>query len=164
MTDEQLKAIEERAAKATPGPWCWTGNMTCQQIWLARRHAWGDIVMDFVRWGMQRAMPRFNTDGILEKAKLVRPQAHNAWMISDIDHPDAQFIAHSRKDVDDLLAEVRRLRTDNERLRTALEEYGEHKETCDAMTDLAFDEMAGKVFDETECTCGLRAAIVGEEE
>jgi hypothetical protein len=79
-------------------------------------------VMDFVRWGMQAAQPRFLNpadDGSwMFKASdmpiyQVAPDAtsrddrrvYRADIIG-IRHPDAEFIAHARQDVDDLLALV----------------------------------------------------------
>jgi hypothetical protein len=73
-----------------------------------------DIVMSFCRSGMSSATAMFNINGLLHKAtEIMKPrqgQEHNASFMSDVDHPDAQFIAHSRADVPALLAEVERLR------------------------------------------------------
>lgn len=45
------------------------------------------------------------------------------------------------------------LERENELLRAALREYGEHKIACAVMVDMEAD---------ARCTCGLRAAITGE--
>jgi len=56
--------------------------------------------MDFVRYGMNRACPRFRdgTDfGLLEKcvawAKSVTGREHHSHWFKEIDHPDANLIA-----------------------------------------------------------------------
>ena len=55
-------------------------------------------------------------------------------------------------EIDRLKAEVRGLKTENERLRAALKEHGYHAEKCGAST--------WSPPDAERCTCGLRAAIV----
>lgn len=102
----RLAAIRERVAAATPGPWGWRGNKDAQQIILYRLAGWGDVVMSFARWGMQRARPHFVTDGIIREPQWVMGPPHHPWQIDGIDHPDARFIEHSREDVDWLLGEL----------------------------------------------------------
>ncbi|MBY5917310.1 hypothetical protein HFO77_23230 [Rhizobium leguminosarum] len=43
----------------TPGPWAWFGNASSNSIYLATTHSGRRYVMDFVRWGMRGAQPRF---------------------------------------------------------------------------------------------------------
>lgn len=43
----------------TPGPWGWFGNASSNGLYLATRHSGRRYVMDFVRWGMRGAQPRF---------------------------------------------------------------------------------------------------------
>jgi hypothetical protein len=75
-----LDAIEARAKAATPGPW--------------------------------RKQPRLSIDGSVESEAMGKGGV--PAMMVDIDSErsrvDAEFIAHARKDVPDLVAEVRRLR------------------------------------------------------
>jgi hypothetical protein len=52
----------ELCEKATPGPWRWEVNSKCHQVDLISCRGWCDIVMDFVRWGMQSAQPRFTKE------------------------------------------------------------------------------------------------------
>jgi hypothetical protein len=61
---------------------------------------------------MRGAQPVFCSDGILRDAKeLLAPDTNpRRGRISAILHPDAESIAHSWQDVDELLAEVDRLR------------------------------------------------------
>lgn len=113
-TDERaarLAAIAERAAAATPGPWRWRGNLTAKGIELRSIARGRCTVMDFVRWGMQAATPRFiDAEKIMRRPRLIPSAPHNAWDIVAIDHPDARFIEHSRADIDFLLGEVGTLR------------------------------------------------------
>lgn len=58
------------SAKHTPGPWAWFGNAGSNSIYLATTHSGRRYVMDFVRWGMRGAQPRFQPGrGIMEDAK-----------------------------------------------------------------------------------------------
>jgi len=118
-----LEAIRARRAAASRGPWHWTGNTDTHQLRLSN---WIPghgrcTVMDFTRWGMQDARPRF-TDGdrfmvhpqtVYQVAPAATrrddPRVYRGDII-DIRHPDAQLIAHAPQDIDDLLAEVDRLR------------------------------------------------------
>ena len=119
-----LDAIEARAEAATEGPWHWFGNTASQQLGLGYwRKGWGRCtVMDFARWGMQSARPRFSdADAMMHDADAmaiweVNPRATRAsdpslyrHDVIGIRHPDAEFIAHARTDVPVLVAEVRRL-------------------------------------------------------
>lgn len=83
MTDEELNAIEARAAAATPGPW-----------WV---------------YDDGRSAGVVNGDGSTYhrpyRAMICGGDAHEGYF----DGPDADFIAHARTDVPALVAEVRRL-------------------------------------------------------
>lgn len=43
----------------TPGKWAWYGNTSCKNIYLATTTGGRRFVMDFARWGMASAQPRF---------------------------------------------------------------------------------------------------------
>lgn len=98
MTPIRLSEIERLAREATPGPWYWRqSNMG--RIELAAPHGGGTVVMDFARYGMHGAVPRFavcdddkprgKRGGVLEPAdKLIR--ANPDGMLT---HPDAEWIA-----------------------------------------------------------------------
>lgn len=121
MTPERIAEIKQRCEAATPGPWFWRGGKA-KPLTL---HAGNmDIVMCFCRSGMSAATAMFNVRGLLYKAtELMKPrqgQEHNASFMSDVDHPDAQFIAKAREDVPALLTAVESLQADNARLRAAL--------------------------------------------
>lgn len=45
--------------KHTPGPWAWFGNARSNSLYLATVHGGRRYVMDFTRWGMRGAQPRF---------------------------------------------------------------------------------------------------------
>lgn len=58
------------SGKHTPGPWAWFGNARHNSIYLATTHSGRRFVMDFVRWGMRGAQPRFQAEkGIMVDAK-----------------------------------------------------------------------------------------------
>jgi hypothetical protein len=72
----------------------------------------GNEVIGFRRWGFNGAQPVFCTDGFLFDASgLLTPDtAPDRKRITGIEHPDARAFAHSWQDVEDLIAEVDRLR------------------------------------------------------
>jgi len=124
-TETRLAEIRKRAEAAAPGPWHWAGNTDVRHIYLANWQPGRGrcVVMDFARWGMQGAQPRFVTDwlfvkdteslAVYEVAPAATSRKDSRVYRGDIvglRHPDAEFIAHSRGDVDFLLAEVDRLR------------------------------------------------------
>lgn len=105
---DPVDAIRARHAAATRGPWKWFGYHGSHQIELCAR----DTIMSFRRWGMRSAQPLFCTDGLLYGVKTlaVPDSAPERRRITDINHPDARFMAAAWQDVADLLAEVDRLR------------------------------------------------------
>jgi len=132
MTHEELEAIEAREAAATPGPWVWEVNSVHNFVHLRTTHSGRYYVMDFVRWGMRGASPRFQvyerhegrmdergSKGMFRADKLTKSnpgkEHHEGWD-DTIDNPDAEFIAHARQDVSALLAKVKRLNAEKERL------------------------------------------------
>lgn len=118
MTDDELKAIEDRWNAASAGGWSWDVNPKYRQVTL--RTSLNMIVMDFVRWGMDNAAPRFRVDGLMQRCEtLSEPipgREHHAHWARWINHPDAIAIQNAPKDVRSLLAEVRFLREENESL------------------------------------------------
>lgn len=93
------------ASNHTPGPWQWMGNVDNKSIYLAAPANGIDKVMDFVRFGMQGAQPRFSDAGLMwPSSNAVRfavcPEAMSRddervyrGDVSGIDHPDARLIA-----------------------------------------------------------------------
>lgn len=128
MTRPDIEAIRQRADAAMPGPWAWHGNVENWTIRLAScnppRRFGESTVMDFVRWGMKRAVPRFQDerqwmrragddpmpvyDVCRDCADRAHPRVYRGDFV-ELRHPDAQFIAHARQDVDDLLAYIAEL-------------------------------------------------------
>lgn len=122
-TTIDLDAIRQRAEAATAGPWGWRGNVDSHNTHL--RSMQGPDVLRFHRSGMNGGRPWFC--GIPERFFIQdsRPLAiYQACKdatdrndprvyrgdIVGFRHPDAEFIAHARKDVDDLLAIVDELK------------------------------------------------------
>lgn len=132
MSDIDVKRMRELCELATPGPWQWFGNTNHHEVYLATVNRGRVFVMDFVRWGMSGAQPRFQValnggddSGVMrsvgEMAKneaVSKPtvvfgplyEAPYRKQFTGIGHPDAAFIAASRTLVPDLLGEVGRLR------------------------------------------------------
>lgn len=120
-----IEAIRQRAEAAAPGPWRWRGNADHPSLNLVGSDPqWGAMtVMTFRRWGMQAAQPVFvakNEDGLKvlrpgtqflvyevcpEATSRDDPRVYRGNII-DVRHPDAQFIAGARQDIDDLLAYI----------------------------------------------------------
>lgn len=99
MRDE--KRDREIIEKATPGPWEWDINSEHHDAKLMSQVGLRYIVMDFVRWAMHSAQPRFRSN---DRLGIMRPMVewlkqrvdHHRGFDLDIDHPDARFIAESR--------------------------------------------------------------------
>jgi hypothetical protein len=89
--------------KGTPGPWRWELNLASKHLNLCGGESPYDLtVMDFTRWGMGGALPRFNVDHgngmqLMERAEtlaqVVKGREHHARWFQDINHPDAKLIA-----------------------------------------------------------------------
>jgi len=124
ITDERLDEIRARASAATPGPWSWWGNVDTHSVHLRSRFPGDETrdgyldVMSFRRSGMQGAKPTFNNprcrmlmipDSYSLAIYQVAPEAtsrhdpnHNVYRgdIIGFRHPDAEFIAAARADVE----------------------------------------------------------------
>lgn len=90
--------------KGTPGPWRWEVNQSLKQIQLLGGIPKFDlIVMDFVRYGMSGAAPRFNNSvqptnlNLMVRAEEfaypVEGREHHSSWFKNIEHPDAKLIA-----------------------------------------------------------------------
>jgi hypothetical protein len=112
--DEERLARERAICEAaTAGPWEWRGNTHAFQCWIVSVGTpLRDTVLTFHRWGMGSAQPVFNRDGLLVDGKtlMVRPESHNPWRVTDIDHPDAQFMVHARTGWPEALDQIAVLR------------------------------------------------------
>ncbi|UYZ12187.1 hypothetical protein A6764_00045 [Brevibacillus sp. WF146] len=90
ITPEELTAIRERAEKATPGPWLWSGAKVLNGKYM------------FVPQGSYLADTLITFGDTYENGGY-----------------DAEFIAHAREDIPRLLAEIERLRTALEEINRA---------------------------------------------
>lgn len=130
-TAQDVAGLVERThaldAAATPGPWRWRVNLASHVMDLFSETRGHSLVMDFVRWAMNSAQPRFIRGGLMEKASdmvtVVPGREHHARWFQTIDHPDAQLIAEYRTlapqlahALNALSAENAELRRDRERL------------------------------------------------
>ena len=118
------KRLRELCDAATPGPWQWFGNTKTRDVYLATIDRGRVFVMDFVRWGMTGAQPRFQVrlgegGGVMrgvgefgDEESPLGPKFEVSYrrQFVGIGHPDAAFIAAARTAVPDLIDEVERLR------------------------------------------------------
>lgn len=92
----------------TKGPWRWEINRKHKNIHLVGGNPQYDLtIMDFVRWGMSGACPRFIEPNkvklqilhrICDRPDLIIPfrgRFHHAQWCAGITHPDANLIAAS---------------------------------------------------------------------
>lgn len=88
--------------KFTPGKWRWELNLKSKRVSLCGgKNPFDLIVMDFERWGMGSAIPRFRTGNddmnimkkAIEFASVVPGREHHSDWFQNIDHPDARLIA-----------------------------------------------------------------------
>ncbi|MBF0260400.1 MAG: hypothetical protein HQL97_01010 [Magnetococcales bacterium] len=89
----------------TPGPWRWEVNEKTKEIVLVGGVPRFDInVMDFARWGMGGACPRFRDPlqsgmvmaRVCDKAEWIQPvkgREHHRHWLATVSHPDALLIA-----------------------------------------------------------------------
>jgi len=80
----------------THGPWKWVVNPKNHSVELSQG-SYGDLVMGFTRWGMDRAEPVFRVRGVMQRASElseVEPgREHHASWWRVLRHPDADLIA-----------------------------------------------------------------------
>jgi hypothetical protein len=129
LTPERLREIRERCEKATNGPWKWNLNCNAKHVELEGVTGMRETVMRPARWGMSGARLQFLSGGLMENCEAFAAprlnREHHAHWCADINHPDAQFIAHARTDLPDLLSEVERLRAEVAALQT-------YRDVCNA--------------------------------
>ena len=105
-----IEEIRKRLEAATPGPWAWFGNTKVHSLYLATVRGGRVYVMQFARWGMGSAAPRFQVDHRMVRADtLVKYEQPYRKDVAGINHADADLIANAPADIAFLLAEVDRL-------------------------------------------------------
>lgn len=111
--------MSDQSIGHTHGPWRWEINQQSKSIQLVGgRPQFDKTVMDFERWGIRSAAPRFNAAIVGNEFNImyaphdhtgwVQPfpgRAHHAKWCADVNHPDARLIAAAP----DLLDVVNRL-------------------------------------------------------
>lgn len=97
MNEEELKAIEERANKATRGPWNFDLRVGCVGVYP------GEQISCFSYADTKTFI--FYRHGICDDTGI--------WHVGEQDKHDALYIAHARTDIPRLIAEVRRLQEEN---------------------------------------------------
>lgn len=111
LTSAELSELEALDKAATQGTWAWFGNTRMQHIYLATIERGRKIVMDFARWGMQRAQPRFQKPpehGFMDGVEaFVRYEADHREDIGYLDHPDARLLVEARNALPTLLRMAR---------------------------------------------------------
>lgn len=131
---DSLERLKELALKATPGPWRWELNLKCKQAQLCGGDPKGGFgaydltVMDFVRWGMGGAKPRFRGNkhfvlhNVEDFAAVVPGREHHKDWFQTVDQPDANYIAACSPDIVLKLIEIAEAALDLKDARCA---YGE---------------------------------------
>jgi hypothetical protein len=117
LTEQDLDAIQKRADEATPGPWHWT-HKACNEEIAEREKERGRKPKWRNKWIFRlQGSPRDDAwDKVI--AELNWESVKGSEIAQSHPAPvDCTFIAHARTDVPRLLAEVRRLREENARLR-----------------------------------------------
>lgn len=99
--------------KHTPAPWRWELNEKSKHVQLCGGIPKYDlIVMDFVRYGMGGAQPRFNIEkesgfNIMVKSSemgsIVKGREHHADWFKSILHPDAILMQHAPEMIEALI-------------------------------------------------------------
>jgi hypothetical protein len=120
MTPERLEEIKTANDARTPGKWTWWFNLKTHNITLQSQSGLGEYVLSFRRWGAYNAQPWFQNAGrgIIETFKTwAKTYADYACQGTEIEHPDAKFIAAAPEYVTELLALVDEQQAELEKLR-----------------------------------------------
>jgi hypothetical protein len=140
FTPEALDTIEARANAATKGPWFATAEGQVHRHTPGGRKGWWVPEHEDIGGG------NFGGEGggyYMEAA-------------------DAEFIAHAREDIPALVAELRRLRTDNEAVRVLAAEPCERFTSGTCADDASLWPNAKYAGDRYCWPCNVRVALTGE--
>lgn len=132
MSDPEEVNVDELLAldsAASPGPWRWNVNPESRQVYLecAGRGRGHLYVMDFVRWGMGGAAPRFRDAKDLmvrvdELTATVPGREHHQRWFRTLKHPDAELLVASRNAAPTLARKVKALEAKIEEQRDRISE------------------------------------------
>lgn len=118
MTPERLEEIKLTWLSFLGKSWFWKFNARAKQVSLEDNR--GNIVMDFVRFGMNGAKPRFNVDGIMrdadQYADTVDGREHHSEWFQTICEETAIAIASSPQHIEELIEAVESLQKEREEL------------------------------------------------
>lgn len=105
-----MKTKQEVIRQHTPGPWRWEFNEKSKSVQICGGVPKYDlIVMDFVRYGMGGAQPRFNVSHengmqLMENAStmgsVVKGREHHQSWFKSISHPDALLMVKAPEMLD----------------------------------------------------------------
>ena len=82
-----------------PYPWYWRVNESCKEVSLSGwKNGCRHLVMDFKRYGMQNAQPRFEYDGCMRDSikyfSIIEGQEHNSsWNMTIRGNGNAELLA-----------------------------------------------------------------------
>ncbi len=145
-----LDELERKARVARPGPWGWYGNTKTHEVYLSTVHGGRVFVMDFERWGMRGAQPRFQIDHRMVALGALAKQEHPMGPKFEvpyrrnfvgIGHPDAEHIASNDPSTTlALIARIRELKQSLALAASALEahmgRFVQHAESAAVVSDL----------------------------
>jgi hypothetical protein len=78
VEDRPSLAVLQQAEQAmTPGDWQWFGNTKMSEVYLATVEHGRTFVMDFARWGMRNAQPRFQVSSRMVSLAELGKQEHS---------------------------------------------------------------------------------------
>ena len=145
MDEQRLQEIEERAGKASDAPWEWNK--------MQEEQSDGEI--------LDLGLYIWSGPVIAERGEMGSILGYDRNTVTEPDDPDfcdedLDFICHARQDVPALLAEVRRLQTENARLRAVTQDALHAAETTHG---LWATDKPGAVQDNTWFPIDNRALI-----
>jgi len=139
MNYSKRKKLRQLLDQTPLRPWRWEGNSDVNKWYLVSVKRMKELVMDFARWGTRGAQPRFNVDGIMQKASnfiKLREEHHKSFNL-DLNHPIAQLIVESINNIEELLDYVDCLEKEITRYKSALKIIAANKVPYE-ITDIDF--------------------------
>lgn len=101
MNQDRISEIKARCETATPAPWIYDKRIGCVAVYV------GDRANCMEETDGRRI---FYANG--KKRLKISDRENWEWTVDDKDCSNAEFIAHARQDIPDLLDEIERLRKD----------------------------------------------------